>query len=327
VQTIQYLTVTIDHVGRRLDNYLFSQLKGLPKSFLYRIIRSGAVRINKKRAKPDYRLRADDVIRVPPLRSTETVVPKSPNKKLTTLFQNAVIFEDKHLLVIDKPAGIAVHGGSGITLGVIEILRALHPYQKHLELVHRLDRDTSGCLLIAKKSSILRELHELLRQGAMQKTYLALVAGHWPKSLTTIDAPLYKNQLRSGERIVQVDACGKACITQFRPIQYFYNTTLVEIIPITGRTHQIRVHALYVKHPIIGDEKYGNTIVNQNMRNLGCKRLFLHASQLAFQLPSTKQSYTLQAKLSADLQRFLDELTRLSRTPPSAQEGAAHLPI
>lgn len=310
MQTIQHLTVAADQVGQRLDNYLLSRLKGLPKSRLYRIIRKGEVRVNKKRVKPDYRLEINDVIRIPPLRLSAPNTKISPSEKLTALFEKSIIFEDKNFLAINKPSGIAVHGGSGIQLGVIETLRALRPQQKFLELVHRLDRDTSGCLLIAKKSSILKELHELLRAGGgIKKTYLALVLGHWPLSLKKIDVPLYKNQLQSGERIVRVHESGKNCLTEFHPIQSFVNTTLIEAIPITGRTHQIRVHAQYAKHPIIGDEKYGDKLANKQMRELGCKRLFLHASELEFYLPSIEQRFQLKAELPNDLNHCLKQLS------------------
>ena len=314
MQTIQLLTVAADHVGQRLDNYLLSRLKGLPKSRLYRIIRKGELRVNKKRVKPDYRLQEGDIVRVPPLRlSTPNAAPPVPSEKLSALFEKAIIFEDKNFLAINKPSGIAVHGGSGIQLGVIETLRALRPKQKYLELAHRLDRDTSGCLLIAKKSSILKELHELLRTGAIKKTYLALVGGHWPKSLKKIDVPLYKNQLQSGERIVRVDMEGKSCLTEFHPVQYFADTTLVEAMPITGRTHQIRVHAQYAKHPIIGDEKYGDKAENKRMRAFNCKRLFLHAHQLSFTLPSIEQNFTLQAELPDELKLCLDQLQAIDK--------------
>jgi 23S rRNA pseudouridine955/2504/2580 synthase len=312
VQTIQYFTVTNDALGQRLDNFLMSRLKGLPKSRLYRIIRKGELRINKKRVKPDYRLQEGDVIRVPPLRLTPRIEKNSLNTKLTELLEKSIIFEDKHLLVLNKPSGMAVHGGSGIHLGIIEAIRLLRPQLKFLELVHRLDRDTSGCLLIAKKSSILKELHQLLRSGQMKKTYTALVAGHWPKSLQTIDAPLYKNQLQSGERIVLVQTEGKNSITEFSVQQYFSESTLMSAMPITGRTHQIRVHAQYAKHPIIGDEKYGEKEINKKMRQLGCKRLFLHASQLEFSLGSTGETITLTAKLPEDLNQVLKNLTSLS---------------
>jgi 23S rRNA pseudouridine955/2504/2580 synthase len=308
VQTIQHLTIAIEHVGQRLDNYLLSRLKGLPKSRLYRIIRKGELRVNKKRVKPDYRLQEGDYIRIPPLRLSAASEKNYPNKRLVNLVEKAIILEDKNFLVLNKPTAIAVHGGSGIQLGAIEILRALRPKQKYLELVHRLDRDTSGCLLIAKKSSILKELHELLRTGAIKKTYLALVAGHWPRSLKKIDAPLYKNQLKSGERIVQIQHEGKNSLTEFRLIQYFSDTSLIEAMPITGRTHQIRVHAQYAQHPIIGDEKYGDKLLNKKLRTLGCKRLFLHASELSFTLPSINQKFTLKAELPEELKCVLHQL-------------------
>lgn len=312
MQTIQQLTVTNDYSGQRLDNFLMSRLKGLPKSRLYRIIRKGELRINKKRVKPDYRLQEGDIIRIPPLR----LAPRTPknilNANLAELLEKSIIFEDKHFLVLNKPSGMAVHGGSGIHLGVIEALRLLRPQLKFLELVHRLDRDTSGCLLLAKKSSILKELHELLRSGQMKKTYIALVAGHWPKSLRKIDAPLYKNQLQSGERIVLVQAEGKSSLTEFSVQHYYVESTLIAAMPITGRTHQIRVHAQFAKHPIIGDEKYGEKEINKKMRQLGCKRLFLHASQLEFTLGSTGKTITLAAKLPEDLNQVLKNLTSLS---------------
>jgi 23S rRNA pseudouridine955/2504/2580 synthase len=314
VQTIQHLTIATDHVGQRLDNYLLSRLKGLPKSRLYRIIRKGELRVNKKRVKPDYRLQEGDIIRVPPLRLSAPNEKNPPSEKLALLFEKAIIFEDKNFLAINKPAGIAVHGGSGIQLGVIEALRALRPKQKYLELVHRLDRDTSGCLLIAKKSSILKELHELLRSGTMKKTYLALVVGHWPKSLKKIAAPLYKNQLQSGERIVRVQPEGKSSLTEFRPIRYFPEASLVEAMPITGRTHQIRVHAQYAEHSIIGDEKYGDKMANKKMRALGCKRLFLHASELTFILPSLNQRFTFNAELPDELTNLINRLSAKENT-------------
>ncbi|WP_342147678.1 23S rRNA pseudouridine(955/2504/2580) synthase RluC [Rickettsiella endosymbiont of Aleochara curtula] len=312
MQTIQHLTVTNDHSGQRLDNFLMSRLKGLPKSRLYRIIRKGELRINKKRVKPDYRLREGDIIRIPPLRLAPPTTKNILNEKLAVLLEKAIIFEDKHFLALNKPSGIAVHGGSGIHLGIIEALRLLRPQLKFLELVHRLDRDTSGCLLVAKKSSVLKELHELLRSGEIKKTYIALVSGHWPKSLLKVDAPLYKNQLQSGERIVRVQTEGKNSLTEFSVQHYYAESTLVAAMPITGRTHQIRVHAQFAKHPIIGDEKYGDKEINKKMRQLGCKRLFLHASQLEFTLQSIEETIKLNAQLPEDLSQFLKRLTSLS---------------
>ncbi len=312
MQTIQHLTVTNDHSGQRLDNFLMSRLKGLPKSRLYRIIRKGELRINKKRVKPDYRLQEGDIIRIPPLRLAPPATKNILNEKLAVLLEKAIIFEDKHFLALNKPSGIAVHGGSGIHLGIIEALRLLRPQLKFLELVHRLDRDTSGCLLVAKKSSVLKELHELLRSGEIKKTYIALVSGHWPKSLLKVDAPLYKNQLQSGERIVRVQTEGKNSLTEFSVQHYYAESTLVAAMPITGRTHQIRVHAQFAKHPIIGDEKYGDKEINKKMRQLGCKRLFLHASQLEFTLQSIEETIKLNAQLPEDLSQFLKRLTSLS---------------
>jgi 23S rRNA pseudouridine955/2504/2580 synthase len=310
VQTIQYLTVTNDHAGQRLDNFLMPRLKGLPKSRLYRIIRKGELRINKKRVKPDCRLQEGDIIRIPPLRLAPPIT-NILNAKLALLLEKAIIFEDKHFLVLNKPSGIAVHGGSGIHLGVIEALRLLRPQLKFLELVHRLDRDTSGCLLLAKKSSVLKELHELLRSGQMKKTYIALVAGHWPKSLLKVDAPLYKNQLQSGERIVRVQTEGKNSLTEFSVQHYYTESSLITAMPITGRTHQIRVHAQFAKHPIIGDDKYGDREINKQMRELGCKRLFLHANQLEFTISSIGKIMTLTAELPEDLSQVLNRLTSL----------------
>lgn len=312
MQTIQYLTVTNDYSGQRLDNFLMSRLKGLPKSHLYRIIRKGELRINKKRVKPDYRLQEGDIIRIPPLRLALPATKNILNVKFAVLLEKAIIFEDKHFLALNKPSGMAVHGGSGIHLGAIEALRLLRPQLKFLELAHRLDRDTSGCLLIAKKSSALKEVHELLRLGEIKKTYTALVAGHWPKSLIKIDAPLHKNQLQSGERIVRVQTEGKSSLTEFSVQHYYTETTLVAAMPITGRTHQIRVHAQFAKHPIIGDEKYGDKEINKKMRQLGCKRLFLHASQLEFTLRSIDKTITLNAELPEDLSQFLKRLTSLT---------------
>lgn len=308
MQTIQYLTITNDHSGQRLDNFLMSRLKGLPKSRLYRIIRKGELRVNKKRVKPDYRLQQGDIVRIPPLRLPSPLKKTPASKQLMIHLEKTIIFEDENLLAINKPSGIAVHGGSGIQLGVIETLRQLRPYLKYLELVHRLDRDTSGCLLLAKKSSILKEVHALLRAGHIKKSYFALVAGRWPKSISKINVPLHKNQLQSGERIVRVQIQGKKALTEFSIKQYFTESTLVEARPITGRTHQIRVHAQYAKHPIIGDEKYGDKEINKKMRSLGCKRLFLHAKQLQFYLPSTQQTITLDAELPSELTAILKKL-------------------
>jgi 23S rRNA pseudouridine955/2504/2580 synthase len=289
--------ITANQAGQRIDNFLLKELKGVPKSHIYRILRTGQVRVNKKRVKPDYRLQANDQVRIPPIR-TATKSSAKPSAKLIELLRNRIIYEDTNLLIINKPAGIASHGGSGINFGVIEILRAIYP---HLELVHRLDRETSGCMILAKKRSILKELHALLRVNQIQKTYLALVQGRWQNGKRIVEAPLLKHQLKSGERIVRVDEKGKPAKTEFRPKQKFANTTLIAAIPHTGRTHQIRVHAAYINHPIAGDNKYGDKEFNKIMRKKGIKRLFLHAYALKFQLPSTKKTIKVTAELDEEL--------------------------
>ncbi len=309
MQSVQYLTIDSEHAGQRLDNFLRTRCKDLPKSHLYRIIRKGEVRVNKKRADPDYRLITGDIIRVPPLRLTVNI-PAIPKTKTIAALESQILFEDAGLIVVNKPSGMAVHGGSGISLGVIETLRASRPQQKYLELVHRLDRDTSGCLLIAKKSSVLRDIHELLRMGKVTKTYLLLVEGAWPVRIKNVTAPLQKNQLQSGERMVNVDEQGKEAHTKFCIIEKFSQATLVEAQPLTGRTHQIRVHAVHAGHPIIGDDKYGKKEINKLFRAYGCHRLFLHALSLKLVMPSTGQTFFVTADLPDDLQKCLSVLRK-----------------
>ncbi|MDF2867259.1 MAG: pseudouridine synthase, RluA family [Gammaproteobacteria bacterium] len=307
--SVRYLTVEAMAEGQRIDNYLLRQLKGLPKSIVYRILRKGEVRVNKGRVKPDYRVKPGDEIRVPPLRLATSSEAILPSDKVLQILAAAILFEDDKLIVLNKPSGLPVHGGSGLSYGVIEALRALRPHLEGLELVHRLDKETSGCLLLAKKRGVLKELHEMLRNGHMQKTYLALVKGRWPAKINLIDAPLLKNQLSSGERMVKVNPeQGKAAKTLFKPVEYYSNASLVEASPITGRTHQIRVHALHAGYPLAGDNKYGNEEFNQWIRMQGGKRLFLHAAKLSFQLPSSGQRYEFKAPLPAELQRLLTKL-------------------
>lgn len=305
---IKLVTVTDLHENQRIDNFLMRQIKGLPKSHLYRILRKGEVRVNKKRIKPDYRLKSGDIIRIPPLRLGVPEEPIKPSSSLEKMLANRILYEDAGLLIINKPAGMAVHGGSGISLGVIEALRAMRPKEPYLELVHRLDRETSGCLLLAKKPAILKELHELLRNGQLEKKYTALVKGYWPKHLHFVDESLKKFQLQSGERMVNVNVEGKASLTEFRVLQRFASSTLVEAKPKTGRTHQIRVHAAHVGHPVAADEKYGDKEFNKQIRELGLKRLFLHASSLNFTLPATGQHYSVSAPLDADVEQLLKQL-------------------
>lgn len=288
---VQNDLISEDQAGQRIDNYLLARLKGAPRTLIYRILRKGEVRVNKGRIKPEYRLQAGDTVRIPPVRLPETDAPALVGQSILNALQQNILYEGKGLIIVNKPAGLAVHGGSGLNFGVIEAMRQLHPVEaQSLELVHRLDRDTSGCLMIARKRSMLRHLHAALRgdgpgQG-VDKRYLALVRGRWPSHLKKVHAPLLKNNLRSGERMVEVNPEGKESLTEFSVVRRFGDlATLVEARPITGRTHQIRVHARYAGHPIAGDEKYGDDEFSRLIREKGGKRLFLHAVSVGVELP------------------------------------------
>ena len=309
---VQFLTISDDEAGQRIDNYLLNKLKGVPKSLIYRIVRKGEVRINKGRIKPEYKLQAGDILRIPPVRISEKEQPQISNKlnKVNQL-ENQIIFEDDYLLAINKPSGIAVHGGSGLSFGVIEALRALRPEARFLELVHRLDRDTSGILLIAKKRSVLRHLHEKLRIKTIQKDYLALVRGQWQSHCKVVQAPLLKNELSGGERIVRVSEQGKPSETRFSIEERYIAATLIKASPITGRTHQIRVHTQYAGHPIALDDKYGDAEFDRQMRELGLDRLFLHAFSLCFEHPKTGETLRLNAPLDGKMKNILQKLRAL----------------
>ncbi|WP_226564049.1 MULTISPECIES: 23S rRNA pseudouridine(955/2504/2580) synthase RluC [Shewanella] len=312
-QQVRLVTIDEDNVGQRIDNFLLSKLKGVPKSMIYRIVRKGEVRVNKKRIKPEYKLAEGDLVRIPPVRVSEENYRTAPSANLERVsrLEDRILFEDKHILVLNKPAGIAVHGGSGVDYGVIEALRSLRPQQKFLELVHRLDKDTSGVLLVAKKRSALKHLHDQLRHKQMQKDYQALVRGEWQKHDKVVKAPLLKLTLKSGERIVRVNTEGKASETRFKILQRYDGATLVQASPVTGRTHQIRVHCQYAGHPIACDEKYSEQKFDDSMRALGLNRLFLHAAQLKFTHPETETEMTVQAPLDPVLLMLLDKLTRI----------------
>lgn len=305
---VTIIEVTDAHAGQRIDNFLLRQLKGVPKSRIYRLLRKGEVRVNKGRIKAEYRLCDGDLVRLPPIRVAEDKPQQLVSKSLTELLDRSVLYEDDRLLVINKPSGLAVHGGSGINLGLIEALRVMRPEARFLELVHRLDRDTSGCILVAKKRSLLRFLHEQLRTGTIDKRYLALVSGRWPNRRKVVNAALLKNTLQSGERMVNVSPEGKKSVTEFSVVQRFAQATLVEAKPITGRTHQIRVHALHVGHPLLGDDKYGDDRADKHFRGLGLKRLFLHAASLDVPMPDGVKNLMVSAPLSEDLQSLLDGL-------------------
>jgi len=308
---VQFTEVNAETAGQRLDNFLLRLLKGCPKSRVYRMIRKGEVRINRKRAKPDSRLAEGDLVRIPPVRLAEREEPPSPSQGLRRLLEQGILHEDEHFLVVNKPAGLAVHGGSGVRLGMIEALRQMHARWSALELVHRLDRDTSGCMVLSKNTQFLREINKQFKEKSVTKIYLALVQGAWPDSLRQVEAKLQKNQLESGERMVRVDETGEAgkpALTRFRVVERFGGlATLVEAVPVTGRTHQIRVHCRHGGHPILGDTKYGN---RSGEPVQGIRRLCLHATALEFRFPPGASPQRFQAALDADFEAILKLLRK-----------------
>jgi 23S rRNA pseudouridine955/2504/2580 synthase len=308
VEKVELVEIDAEYAGQRIDNYLITRLKGVPKSRIYRILRKGEVRANGGRVKPHYRLQAGDQVRIPPVRVSDSGPELPTGQVFTRKLEHSILYEDKGLLVINKPSGLAVHGGSGLSYGVIEILRKMRPDDHFLELVHRLDRATSGCLLIAKKRSRLRSIHELMRNHELEKTYIALVSGHWPKRKVLVDAPLKKNELKSGERISVVAADGKPASTRFKVLRYLSDYTLIEAMPVTGRTHQIRVHVQHSGHHIVGDDRYGDDEINKQMRKRGVKRLFLHASSLKIpgKPPNGEGEIEVSAPLDKALQAVID---------------------
>lgn len=314
---VQHLLIDADHSGQRLDNFLISQLKGVPKTHIYRLVRKGEVRINKGRGKPEYRLKEGDIVRIPPIRGEigSSRSDRAGSGPVLDWLEQRILYEDDSLIAVDKPSGLAVHGGSGVSLGLIEALRRLRPHTPMLELVHRLDRDTSGCLLIAKKRASLLGLHTQLRDGQVDKRYLALIQGVWAGKARQVEAPLEKYLLASGERRVDVRQGGKESASRFSPQRVFRPVqggtpaaSLMEIQLLTGRTHQARVHAAHIGHPIAGDDKYGDKDFNRHMREFGLRRLFLHAARLTFTHPKQGHRLELTAPLSSELQEVLAAL-------------------
>ncbi|WP_299974481.1 23S rRNA pseudouridine(955/2504/2580) synthase RluC [uncultured Pseudoteredinibacter sp.] len=306
------LEIDADQAGQRVDNFLAARLKGVPRSRIYRLLRKGEVRVNKKRIKPEYKLAAADVVRIPPVTLKEQAPQAAVSQSMGRLLENSILLELPGLLVVNKPAGLAVHGGSGVNLGLIESLRQLRPNDRYLELVHRLDRDTSGCILIARKRSMLRYLQEELRQRRnIQKFYQALVIGQWSKRKQYVDAPLLRIEVAGGNRIVKVSPEGKASRTEFKVLRRFDGFSLIQAKPVTGRTHQIRVHAQSQGHALLGDEKYGDDELNLQMRKQGFKRLFLHAAALQFTLPDEEQPRLVEAPLWPDLAEPLAKLQEI----------------
>ena len=292
---MQKVVVDEDNHGQRVDNYLMAQIRDVPRSIIYRIIRKGEVRVNKGRVKPDTRLNTGDEVRIPPVTRKEKPAQVVPGSRVQGVMQDAVVFENDQMLVVNKPSGIAVHGGSGLDFGLIEVLRAARPEARFLELVHRLDRDTSGLVMVAKKRSALRYLQDELRHKRIRKHYHALVAGDWPGAVRKVSEPLLRFELGSGERRVRVDEAGKDSLTRFRVLDSFSGYTLVEASPVTGRTHQIRVHSAWAGHPIAGDDKYMDDVSLRAFRSAGGQRLMLHARALDFTLPSTGEPVHLEA--------------------------------
>ncbi len=310
---VRFIEVNTDRSGQRIDNFLLRQLKGVPHSMIYRLLRTGQVRVNKGRKKPHYKLNVGDVVRIPPVTLSEGA-PSQASHSVRKLLSNSILFEDKSLIILNKPAGIAVHGGSGINYGVIEAFRQTRPECHFLELVHRLDRETSGCLMLAKKRLALVGMHEILRREhgkSMDKTYLALLRGSWQGKKKKIKDSLEVNTRQSGERFVTVSSNGKSATSIFIPLRNFpeAGASLVNIKLLTGRTHQARVHALSIDQPIAGDERYGDRAFNRRMRLDGLKRLFLHAHRIRFKHPIDDTQMDIEAPLPESLTTLLNKLS------------------
>lgn len=304
---VRFLQVDEQHSGQRIDNYLRTQLKGLPKTAIYKLLRKGQVRVNKRRIKAEYRLQNGDEVRIPPIWDPREQEQAQVPEGLVQELDSWILHEDEYLMALNKPAGLAVHKGSNISFGLIDVLRQARPNAPFLELVHRLDRETSGCLLIAKSRDALLELHDLIRDHRLQKRYLALVANSWRGGARQIETSL-QNDKQAVQRKIRVDEEGRLAISYFKPLKRYDSATLMEIEIKTGRTHQIRVQAAHLKHPILGDRKYGNHALNREWKKKGLKRMFLHAYELSFQLPVSGRKYDLKAPLDDNLSTLLEGL-------------------
>jgi 23S rRNA pseudouridine955/2504/2580 synthase len=307
---VRHLIVSPEYEGQRIDNFLVTHLKGMPKSRIYRIVRKGEVRVNSKRISPFYRLKEGDKLRLPPVYLEEKAQLAPPSKNTEALLASRILYEDDDLLIINKPCGMSVHLGNTVRVGVVEALRHMYPKLVHLELAHRLDSETSGCLILAKKRRVLRELHEILRSGQMSKVYWVLTQGKWKDSELRVEAPLHKHYRDGGKHVVEVSREGKSALTVFRLLKAYKTASLMEATLFTGRTHQIRVHAQFRGHPVAGDDRYGDNEFNKNARELGLKRMFLHAKQVVFTLPSTQQRITVEAPLDPELEAAIKEFEK-----------------
>ena len=307
---VSFLTTDANHVGQRVDNFLIAKIKGVPKTLFYRLLREGQIRVNKKRTKPDYRMLMGDVVRLPPLRFMlkEKV---SPHEELKTFLMSRIVYEDEHLLVLNKPSGMSVHAGSKESFGVVEAMQSIKPEYKQLQLAHRLDRDTSGCLVFAKNRQVLQEIQELFRAHQVKKIYLALTKGQWKKNEYHVTLPLMKKELGGSKELVCVDPEGKSAVTDFMPVHQYKEASLVQVTLQTGRTHQIRVHAAYYKHPVAGDDKYGDRAFNKRLQEVGLRRLFLHAEKIEFTVESIAKKISCVAPLDESLQAVISRLSPL----------------
>ncbi|MBQ61450.1 MAG: 23S rRNA pseudouridine(955/2504/2580) synthase [Gammaproteobacteria bacterium] len=304
---VQLVEIEEDYSGQRVDNYLLRTLKGVQKSRIYRIIRKGEVRLNGGRVKPHARLQAGDILRIPPVRVGEK--SNLRNKRVENNIEKTIIYENKVMLIINKPEGVAVHGGSGISAGIIESLRQIRPQDPHLELVHRLDRGTSGCLMVAKRRSFLKLLQaELQRKTSLKKFYTVITHGSWPRRKQHIKVPIARNILRSGERVSRVQAGGKECHTEFRNLVGDGQFSILEAIPVTGRTHQIRVHCRYAGYPVVGDDKYGFEDRDRSLQGRGLRRMMLHASRLEIPALGEYPHLQVEAPLDSQMQQLMDEI-------------------
>lgn len=308
---VQTVLVTVGDAGQRIDNYLLRVLKGVPKTHIYRLLRTGQVRVNSGRAKPDRRLVEGDKVRLPPVRRADPTLPKRPPDALLQRLEAGIAHEDDQLIVFNKPVGLAAHGGSGVEFGIIEAARAMRPHSDEFGLVHRLDRDTSGLLVIAKKRSALRRMHAALRERDMDKRYLALLAGPWQGGERRVDLPLEEHRPEGGERITKVSVRGRQAVSVFRPLKRFVDATLVEVDIETGRMHQIRAHAAHIGHPVLGDPKYGDPAANAVWRTRGLRRMFLHAAALKFAHPSTGALLTVTVGLDSELLELIAGQTEI----------------
>ncbi len=310
--SVHFVEITAAQAGQRIDNFLLTLEKGIPKSRIYRAIRKGEVRVNKGRIKQTYRIQAGDNVRIPPLHTQEKTTVTTVNDHLRKLLNDCVLLEDDDLLVLNKPSGLAVHAGSNIQQGIIEALRITRSELPYLELVHRLDRDTSGCLLLAKNRDALLNLQQQMLDHELDKRYLTLLKGNWGQQERMVEQPLRKNTVSSGERMVRVDPEGKYAKTLFIPIESFTQAQLTEVVLFTGRTHQIRVHATHMEHSLAGDDKYGQRKFNREMKKFGLKRLFLHAWKLGIRHPGSGQDLLLEAPLPENLNNVITRLREQS---------------